>query len=101
MVKTLDGILSLVFEDFVEIGLQYFYFEKYQFLNDTFAHINAGFMVVKTFELFVRPIFSLFIPEEEDDWVQMKKEKGKFLIKPFQTIYNYCINITAFICSNN
>ena len=58
MVKTMDWILSFVLEDFVEIGLQFFYFEKYQFLNDTFANINAGFMVVKTFEMFMRPIIS-------------------------------------------
>ena len=58
MVKTMDWILSFVLEDFVEIGLQFFYFEKYQFLNDTFANINAGFMVVKTFEMFMRPILS-------------------------------------------
>ena len=33
-------------------------------------------------------------------WVELlKKEKGKFLIKPFQTIYNKGINITVFICS--
>ena len=71
MVKTIDGILSLVLEDFVGIGMQYFFFEKYQFFNDTFANINAGFMVVKTFELFMRPILS------DVDWKEDWKECWK------------------------
>ena len=54
--KTLEGILSFILEDFVEIGLQYFYFEKYQFANDLLTYINAGFMVVKGFELAVRGV---------------------------------------------
>ena len=46
-------------EDSVEVLLQYFYFEKFQFANDTFTYINAGFMVVKGFELTVRGVMVL------------------------------------------
>ena len=56
---TLEAILSFVLEDFVEISLQFFYFEKYQFVTDTFAYANAGFMVVKGFELTFRVVIAL------------------------------------------
>ena len=49
--KAFELIISFIFEDFVAVGIQYFYFEKYQFLNDTFANIKAGFMVMKLLEL--------------------------------------------------
>ena len=62
--KTLEGILSFILEDFVEMGLQYFYFEKYQFANDLLTYINAGFMVVKGFELTARGVMVLS-PDQE------------------------------------
>ena len=49
--KAFETIISFIFEDFVSVGIQYFYFEKYQFLNDTFANIKAGFMVMNSLEL--------------------------------------------------
>ena len=57
--KTLEGILSFILEDFVEVLLQYFYIEKFQFANDTLTYINAGFMVVKGIELTVREAIQL------------------------------------------
>ena len=57
--KIWEGPLSFVFEDFVEIGLQYFYFEKYQFANDILTYIKASFMVAKGFELTVRTVIFL------------------------------------------
>ena len=44
---TWEGILSFVLEDFVEVSIQYFFIEKYQFVSDTFAYANASFMIVK------------------------------------------------------
>ena len=52
--KAFETIISFIFEDFVSVGIQYFYFEKYQFLNDTFANIKAGFMIMKLLELTIR-----------------------------------------------
>ena len=65
LLKTWEGIISFILEDFVEIGLQYFYFEKFQFANDTLTYINAGFMIVKGFELTVRGLilFKRFMME--------------------------------------
>ena len=52
--KAFELLISFIFEDFVSVGIQYFYFEKYQFLNDTFANIKAGFMVMKLLEPTIR-----------------------------------------------
>ena len=43
-----EETISYVFEDFVEVGIQFFYFEKYQFLPiDIFVIINLVFMILK------------------------------------------------------
>ena len=52
--------LSFILEDFVEVGLQYFYFEKYSFLpTDILVYLNASFMVLKALELTIRMIISM------------------------------------------
>ena len=65
--KTWEGILSFILEDFVEVLLQYFYLEKFQFANDKLTYINAGFMIVKGIELTVRGVIFLkhFMSEQE------------------------------------
>ena len=43
---------TFLLEDFVEVGLQFFYFEKYSFMpNDMIVYINAFFMVAKALYL--------------------------------------------------
>ena len=43
-----EETVSYVFEDFVEVGIQFFYFEKYQFRPvDVFVIINLVFMILK------------------------------------------------------
>ena len=51
-------------EDFAEVGLQFFYFEKYSFMpNDTIVYFNALFMIYKALEITVRMII-----EMKEDW---------------------------------
>ena len=50
-------LITFMFQDFVEVGLQFFYFEKYTYMpNDTLSYFNALFMVYKALELTVRMI---------------------------------------------
>ena len=50
-------LIAFILEDFVEVGLQFFYFEKFSFMpNDTFVYFNAIFMIYKALELAVRII---------------------------------------------
>ena len=55
--KEFEESVSFFLEDFVEVGLQYFYFEKFSFLpNDILALFNAVFMVLKALDLVIRMI---------------------------------------------
>ena len=66
--KTLEGILSFILEDFVEVLLQYFYFEKFQFANDKLTYINAGFMIAKGIELTVRGVIASKLVSEQESF---------------------------------
>ena len=58
--KLAEAALSFIFEDFVEVGLQFFYFEKYALMpNDLLVYFNAVIMVLKALELTVRMIIEL------------------------------------------
>jgi len=64
--KAGEEFISFIFEDFVEVGLQYFYFEKYSFLpSDILVYFNASFMVLKALELTIRMI--MWMKEEWTD----------------------------------
>ena len=66
LMKVIEELISFILEDFVEVGLQYFYFEKYSFLpNDTLVYFNASFMVLKALELTIRMI--MWMKEEWTD----------------------------------
>ena len=55
--KVIQELITFLLEDFVEVGLQFFYFEKYTYMpNDTLSYFNALFMVYKALELTVRMI---------------------------------------------
>ena len=57
MTKLLEGTISFILEDFVAVGLQYFYFEKYEFKpSDSFVIFNSVFMILKALELTYRMI---------------------------------------------
>ena len=86
MVKAFDCILSFILKDFVEVGLQFFYFEKYQFLIDTFTNINAGFMVVKTFDLALSWMIVIIKQRKLDE-----EDQGKFLLKPISRYMDFFI----------
>ena len=63
--KISEAAISFILEDFVESGLQYFYFEKFQFLpSDTFVIFNSVFMVLKALEITIRTIMYM----KEDNW---------------------------------
>ena len=64
--KASQELITFLLEDFVEVGLQFFYFEKYSFMpNDTIVYINALFMIYKALELTVRMI--IWMKEEWND----------------------------------
>ena len=51
---------NCILEDFMEVGLQFFYFEKFSFMpNDMFVYLNAIFMIYKALELTVRMIIEV------------------------------------------
>ena len=58
--KLTEAAVSFILEDFVEVGLQFFYFEKYALMrNDLLVYFNAVIMVLKALELTVRMILEL------------------------------------------
>ena len=67
--KLAQELITFIFEDFVEVGLQFFYFEKYSFMpNDTIVYLNASFMIYKALELTVRMIMIM-----KKDWNDKKE----------------------------
>ena len=69
--KVYQELITFLLEDFVEVGLQFFYFEKYSFMpNDTMVWFNALFMVLKALELTVRMSIAM-----KENWnVDVSKE---------------------------
>ena len=58
--KFLENFISFIYEDFVAIGLQYFYFEKYTFQSgDSFVYFNAVFMIFKTLSYVTTEVMKL------------------------------------------
>ena len=54
--KVKQELITFMLEDWVEVGLQFFYFEKYSFMPDYTVIFNAVFMIVKALELTWRMI---------------------------------------------
>ena len=52
--KFLESGVSFVFEDFVQVGLQYFYFERYLLIGSPLMYVNAAFMIFKAVEFAIR-----------------------------------------------
>ena len=52
--KFLESGVSFIFEDFVQVGLQFFYFEKFLIIESPFMYVNAAFMVLKAAEFAIR-----------------------------------------------
>ena len=52
--KFLESGVSFAFEDFVQVGLQFFYFEKYLIIGSPFMYVNATFMVYRAGEFTIR-----------------------------------------------
>ena len=68
--KLFEGGISFILEDFVAVGLQYFYFEKFEFKpSDSFVIFNSVFMVLKALDLTYRMIKWM-----KDEW----GDKGSF-----------------------
>ena len=59
--KCFEGITSFLLEDFAEVGLQYFYFEKFSFKRDELVVLNALFMVMNALHITIRML--IFIRE--------------------------------------
>ena len=58
--KLSEAAVSFILEDFVEVGLQFFYFEKYALMpNDLLVYFNAVIMVLKALALTIRMILEL------------------------------------------
>ena len=52
--KAAETVTSFLFEDCAQVGLQYFYFEKYRFRTSITIYINAGYMILRALILIVR-----------------------------------------------
>ena len=53
--KSVETSLSFIFEDFVQVGLQFFYIEKFAFMpNDLLVYFNAAIMILKALALTYR-----------------------------------------------
>ena len=58
--KLAEAAVSFILEDFVEVGLQFFYFEKYALMpNDLLVYFNAVIMILKALVLTVKMILEL------------------------------------------
>ena len=69
MMKVAQELITFMLEDFVEVGLQFFYFEKFSFMpNDTIVYINAFFMIYKALELTVRMIMLMKEEWKDEDY---------------------------------
>ena len=67
--KVIQELITFLLEDFVEVGLQFFYLEKYSFMpNDTIVYINAFFMIYKALELTVRMMIFMKKRWNDDDF---------------------------------
>ena len=73
--KVKQEIITFFLEDWVEVGLQFFYFEKYSFMPDYTVIFNAVFMIVKALELTVRMIIWM-----KEDYRRSKKSDRRKLI---------------------
>ena len=69
MMKAMQELITFLLQDFVEVGIQFFYFEKYSFLPDNTVYINAVFMVLKALELTMRVIILI-----KEYWSDESKE---------------------------
>ena len=70
-IKLVEALLSFLFEDFVEVGLQFFYFEKFTFLpGDSLVYFNAIFMLVKAIELATRNI--IWVTSKDNDQEKLR-----------------------------
>ena len=77
-----EGNISFVLEDFVEVCLQYFYFEKYSFMPvNSIVIFNALFMVLKALYLTVRTVIYLFYERQEKF---LSNRLSKQIIENFQ-----------------
>ena len=66
LMKIREASLSFILEDFVQVGLQYFYIEKFAFMpNDLLVYFNAMVMVYKALDLTYR-IIKLMKEEWQD-----------------------------------
>ena len=68
--KFYQELVTFIMEDFVEVGLQFFYFEKYTYMpNDTLSYFNALFMTYKALEVTVLVIIWM-----KEEWKENDKE---------------------------
>ena len=71
--KNVEALLSFIFEDSVEVALQFYYFEKFLFLpGDVLVYFNGIFMLLKAIKMATRNII----------WVT-SKEKLRFFYQAF------------------
>lgn len=63
--KTFKMSLSALLEDFVQVVMQYFFFEKYLMQPDSFVYINAILMLISS-ALFIKDLVRLYLDERQD-----------------------------------
>ena len=80
-------MVTFILEDFVEVGLQFFYFEKYTYMpNDILSYFKASFMICKALEPTVRVIMYV-IKEWNDEIHQMNGMSRKVSDKNFDKVF--------------
>ena len=86
--KSLEAALSFILEDFVEVGLQYFYFEKYGFMpDDVLVYFNAVFMIIKAL-VFTYQIFIAM----KDNW----HDEDSFRFSLLEAFFKYNLALNSF-----
>ena len=71
--KIIEASLSFILEDFVQVGLQYFYIEKFAFMpNDLLVYFNAMVMVYKaldlTYQMRIMPKITISWNSQDSFW---------------------------------
>ena len=105
----MEAYASFIFEDFVEIGLQYYYFEKFAFLpGDVLVYFNGIFMLLKAIEMAIRMIIQALNVRDNfrlnqkrndkqlDDNMRNNKENGWFLASYGVILFSFITCITLY-----
>ena len=83
-----EAIVSFLLEDVAQVIMQYYYFEKFNFLpTDAFTYFNAGFMIFTASEFLVRMIIMLYGSIKSQNYRDIQNDSIFFILVIFLNIF--------------